>query len=357
MNNAARQTKRIGTMVLSLCMLFSLASCGGGGSDGDDGGSAAGLSVRTYYYILDLDLAGDNATPFRVAADTGEGSVLVPLWGVGGTDFNGTVELEEVKGDLVMASTIVDDTTLFYVNVSEIWAGITLTIDVTQPIAFENGDDPSGGSFMMGNGTESISVTFSKDGDAFMVSLSGVAVPILLDDFKDYSEDSGVASLLRQASIAYHMIELLFDQVNFVASMIVKIEDDDFGTEHGDAHPGLPDPSGGTFTLRCTSGAVAPGANFSVAFDNFWMDDADDDIDTLIDGSVKLMSYFRTESNGKLREVGFAWEDPGDDNAGVFYDENGVAFYETEESGEGLTLEWSHTIYGSYEIVFSRNRL
>lgn len=357
MGNVSRQTKRVGTMVVSLCMFCFLASCGGGGSDGDEGGSAAGLSVRSYYYILDLDLTGDNATQFRIAANTGEGSVLIPLWGVGGADFNGTMELTKEHGAMVIASITVDDTTMFYVNVSALWSGITLTVDVTQPIVFEGGDDPSGGSFTMGNGTDAISVTFYKDGDAYMVSLSGVADPVTLDDFKDYSEDSGVASLLRQASIAYHMTELLFDQVNFVASMIVKIEDDDLGAEYGDANPGLPDPTGGTLTLRCTSGTVAPGANFSVVFDNYWMDDADDDIDTLINGSVKLMSYFRTESNGELAEVGFAWEDSGDDNAGVFYNEDGVAFYETKDSGEGLTQEWSHTVYGSYEIVFSKNKL
>lgn len=349
MGNISRQTNRVRMAVVSLFLLFFIASCGGGGSDGDDGGSAAGLTLSTYYFILDLDLTGDNATQFRIAANIGEDSVLIPLWGAGGTDFNGAMVLAEENGEIVIASISVDDTTKFYVNVSDIWSGITLAIDVTQPIVFENGDDPSGGSFTMGNGTDSISVTFSKDGDAFMVSLSGVANPLPLDDFKDYSEDTGVDPLLRQASIAYHMIELLFDQVNFVASTIVKIEAGDFGTEHGDANLG-------TFTLTCTSGTVAPGANFSAVFDNFWIDDADDDIDTLIDGAVNLIGYFKTETNNELTEVGFAWEDPGDENAGVFYDANGVAFYETEDAGEGLTQKWTHTVYGSYEIVYSKNR-
>ncbi|HPI93576.1 MAG TPA: hypothetical protein PLT09_09670 [Deltaproteobacteria bacterium] len=341
---------RFALAIASIIILMLSTSCGGGGGGGsseDDGG----LTVSEYNFGLDLDLDGTDVTPFQVEAMNS--GVFIPFEGVGGnplgTDFNGTMELSEENDEVAISSITIDDTTAFYVDVSDIWDSTQLMITVVEPIVLEDGNDPSDGSFTMDNGTDDpITVSFSQDGDVSWVNISGVSNPVELDDFKDYLETSSDA-LLQQSSVAYHMIEMLYDQVTFIAAMIIKIDSDELGTVHGDANTGLSDPTGGTLTLSCTSGSVVPGADFSVVFDNFWQDDPDDDMDTLIDGSVSLLGYLKIETNDVLENIGFAWGD----GAGVFYGEDGVSFYETEETGGVLTQEWTHTIYGSYSIVFS----
>ena len=256
--------------------------------------------------------------------------------------------LAEQNNEIVISSITVDDTTVFSVDVSDLWEGTDLGITVDDPMIFEGGDDPSDGSFTMENGTDDpVTVSFTKTGDIYTVNISGVPGPVGLDEFKSYLETSP-DTLNQQLSVAYHMIEMLYDQVIFVAGTLVKIDNDELGTVHGDPHAGLPDPTGGTLTLTCTSGNVMPGADFSVVFDNYWQDDPDDDIDTLIDGTVYLNGFLRNETNDVLQNIGFAWGD----GAGVFYGENGVALYETEDNG-GLIQEWTHSIFGSYSIVFT----
>jgi hypothetical protein len=342
------QLKGVFRLFLLLSILALLVGCGGGGGGGDDVDTGGGgLNASSYNFALDLDETG--GAPFQI--DIAPGSI--PFVGIPGSklgsDFNGAMDLAEENGEIVISSIAVVDTTAFYIDVSDLWDGMLLKITVVDPIVFEDGDDPSSGSFKMENGTDDpTTISFSKNGDAFMVNISGVADPIGLDDFKD-SLEMNVDALRKQASVAYHAIELLYDQVILVASMIIKIENDDLGTEHGDSNAGLPDPTGGTLTLSCTSGSVEPGANFSLAFDNFWQDAPDDNIDTLIEGSVNFMGFFKTETNEVLENIGFEWGD----GAGVFYNEDGVAFSETEDTGNSLTRELTHTVFGSYSIIFS----
>lgn len=346
------QLNRVFRLFLLLSILALLVGCGGGGGGGSvDDVKSEGLNASKYNFALDLD--GTDGAPFQI--DIASGSIrFVGIPGSTlGSDFNGAMDLAEENGEIVISSITVVDTTAFYIDVSDLWDGMLLKITVVDPIVFEDGDDPSAGSFKMENGTDDpTTISFSKNGDAFMVTISGVPDPIGLDDFKD-SLEMNVDALRKHASVAYHAIELLYDQVILVAGVVIKIENSDrgteLGTEHGDSNAGLPDPTGGTLTLSCTSGSVEPGANFSLAFDNFWQDDPDDNIDTLIDGSVNFMGFFRTETNEFLENIGFEWGD----GAGVFYNENGVAFSETEDTGDSLTRELTHTVFGSYSIIFS----
>jgi hypothetical protein len=347
-------------LVTWILFLMLSVSCNGGGQrdvdngngNGDDG--TGGLTVTDYSFALDLDIEGTGVIPFQLAAEVEEGTeVSVPFAGMPGnllgSDYNGILSLGEQNNEIFISSITVDDTTVFNVDVSDIWENTHLQITVVDPIVYTGGDDPSDGAFTMENGTEDpVTVSFYKDGENYMVTISDMPDPVELDALKGYLETS-MDTLSQQLSVAYHMIELLYDQVTFVAATIVKIEDDDLGTVHGDPQVDLPDPTGGTFTLTCISGPVVPGADFSAVFQNFWLDEPDEDIDTLIDGSLDLQNYLRIELNDVLTDLGFAWSN----GAGVFYSENGVAFYETEEVGGVLTQNWTHTIFGSYSIVFT----
>jgi len=343
--------EKVPAAVVSLLLLLFTAACTSG-SSGKDVDDSTGVGLGTYKFTVNLDIGSADPIPLRIEADAGDGSKpLLTFVGVArplGDEFIGRLELAEENGQLFIPSVTVDSTTIFKVDVSDLWTGIILTVEVTDDIVFENGDDPSSGSFTLNNGTDSISVTFSKKEGEYIVNFSGGADAAGLDDFKDYLENSTVSDLLKQASVAYHMIEILYDQVNFIAGIIVKIEGEESGTETGDAHPGLPDPAGGTFTLNFISGNAEQGADFSLVFDNYWKDDPDEDIDTLIDGTVNLVNLFITETDDVLTQIGFAWGE----NAGIFFDQSGISIYETEDSESGLTQKLTHTIYGSYGIMF-----
>ena len=78
-----------------------------------------------------------------------------------GTDFNGTLNIAEENDEIVISSITVNDTTVFYVDVSDLWENTSLKITVDDPIVFLAGDDPSDGSFTMENGMDDpVTVSF-----------------------------------------------------------------------------------------------------------------------------------------------------------------------------------------------------
>ena len=336
---------RFAIIIISCLFLMLSTSCGGGGGGGDGGGGDGGGGQILSEYAFALNLS--DAQQFTLVGHLEESEPAILFIGAGGNDFNGTLELNEENGETSLASVVVDDTTFFGIDVTSLWGdGAILAIDVTESIVFENGDDPDSGSFTIGNeGEDSIIVSFYKTmSNEFMVDLqqgSGGVVTYRMDVFKDLL-GSEKDPWQQQASVAYHMIEMLFDQVNLVASMLMMIEDDanDFSgagvVTQGD------DPLGGTLTLSCVGGNVQPGANFSAVFDELWKDDPDDDIDTSINGSVDLMDFWRTDANGETTVLGFGSIIFG--NAGLNYN----------ETGEDLIPKPTHTVYGSYSLIFSK---
>ncbi|HPS93695.1 MAG TPA: hypothetical protein PK600_04460 [Deltaproteobacteria bacterium] len=365
MKTKSEHTRVAFTIISFLVLMFS-ASCGGGGGGGDGDGDGSQI-LSEYDFALNLDLT--NEDQFEIDGNMGEGTGSIFFQGFDGNDYNGTLNLSEENGETSVASIIVDETTVFQIDVSDIWEETNLSIGVTDPIVFENGDDPDSGTFLIDNGGGNlISVSFYILNNDFWVDLQlgdGEIYPYLLDEFKDLL-GSDADTWQQQASVAYHMIEMLFDQVNFVAGMIIKIDDDDNASAllgdgvitEGDENAGLDaldESLPGTLTLRCESGSVGPGSDFSVVFDHFWQDDPEDNIDTAIHGSVELLGFLRTEAGNEITSVGFA---PfGEDRGGVIYNEAGVAFYETQQDDDGLvigSLTPTHTIYGSYSLIFSK---
>jgi len=366
-------------MVLSLCMLFLGFSCGGGGGGGD-GSEAEETYLNEYDFLLDLDLQGEDATQFQISTVTGGGSqVVVGFWGLPGnplgSDLLGTMGLAEENDETVVTSMTVKETTIFLVSVAVEPFDVDpflLEIDVIDPIEFAGGDDPVHGGFIVDSGKDNNGDGDTDDNDLIRVSFDENLVDLQLgssavdtysmDDFMDLLDGLDPSPTWEeQAAAACASLEMLVYEVNFIAGMITKIESEELGTRYGDSNAGLsgfdtyfdPDPTGGTFSLTSASGTVEPGADFLVVYDRYWKDDPGDDVDVLIDGSVALNGYFRTDTDDVITEVGFAW---GDDTTGVFYGEDGLAYYETEQTGTSGTpvedLWWTRTVYGSYALIF-----
>lgn len=358
-------------IVLSVCFLCFSCGGGGGGNDVDDEVSY----LDTYAFSVNLD--SDDL--FRIETITGEGSeVRVVFSALPGfpEGFKGNITLDEVDDEVSLSSLAVDDSTIFratvYVYPEE--TPFVLDIDVNETINLENGEDPVTGGFTVSgmdndadgdtDADDVVHVSFRQDAGATVVDLqlgSYPEVTYYLDEFMDLTAGLDAdPSWQEQAAAACASLEMLSYEVTFVADTIMKIESEDLGTVLGDSNAGLadfddyfvPDPTGGSSAFTCESETVGHGADFLLSCDRYWKDDPDDNIDTLIDGSVRFENYFFTVTDMVLTEVGFDFSD----GAGIYYGDEGLAYYETNQAGSSGTpvddLWWTRTLHGSYRLMF-----
>jgi hypothetical protein len=179
------------------------------------------------------------------------------------------------------------------------------------------------------------------------------------DQFENLLWSNSATDWERKASFTWYVLNYYFYEVRFVAETFMLIEENDTVfpahsvTVNGDKYP----PSTGTvgsLVFSCTSGDGGPGSDFSQVFENYWVDDPEDDIDKLYEGTVNYVGFL--ENTDQVRDVitsiGFVPNgvtEPG----GIFYDGAGLTIHDTEETTPGNFVEtgW-YNITGRYTIMF-----
>jgi hypothetical protein len=336
---------RLPFIVLAAFMWLLAASCSsGGGGGGDDDGGGGGQTLSEYDFAFSL------LSEAPLTLDSSLGTATLEAIG-GGASFGGVYSLEEDTvtmnfGWVKITTTLWDD---------------PLSIGVNDPIVSMEGENPDQGSMTISSGEGLITVSIASSAGVNISLNGGASVYFTWDQF-DELLGSGAPDWQQQASFAATMIGFVFSQLDFVVGAITLIAENDSILSSssviidGATFPGTP-PAGisaeGTLTLSNTEGEVGPGGSFSEVFDDFWVNDSMDDIDTLFEGRVDLVGYLEdVDENGITTAIGFI-PDPGDPG-GVFFDD-GLTIYETEENPAGVfTIDDTSaiTITGRYSIMF-----
>ncbi len=333
--------------LLAVMFLLFAASCGGGsggGSDDDDDGGGGGQTLSEY----DFNFSLLPESPLTIESALGS-AVLEAR--AGGPSFLGVYSLDEET--LTMSSGMAKIT-------ATLWDE-PLAIDIGPSIVVVDGENPGQGGIHISSGEGFIMVSIVSQAGVNVSLNEGAPAYFTWDEF-DGLVGSDAPAWQQQASFAAFIVRFVFSQLDFVIGSITLITDNDSELSStdvlidGDTFPGTP-PAGfdakGTLTLSNTEGDVGPGGSFSAVFDDYWVNDASDDIDELYSGRVDLVGYLEdVDENDITRAIGFI-PDPGDPG-GVFFDE-GLTIYETVESAPGVfTIDDTSaiTITGRYSIMF-----
>ncbi len=319
-------------LLLSICAL--LVGCGGGG--GSDGVVDKGDTLGTY----DFNLSILEGYPLEIVSNEDTMISIEPV--VEGGNISGIYDLDNDTITLDPGPRIKATTNLWGEPTETMW------MNFNTDIVSVDGDHPTDGTVVDLENTDETQVQYSWE------------------EFEElfWNDDYNYETWERQASCAYYVINFMFYQVRFVKDALLLIEENDTVlpaqsvTIDGDTFTGTP-PNGwdetGSLVLSCTSGDAGPGSDFREVFNDFWMNDEDDSIDTLYDGTVNFVGFLEDSDDARdvITAIGFvpnSEEDPG----GVFFDEPGLTVYETEETSPGVFSDEtpSYTITGRYSIMF-----
>jgi hypothetical protein len=352
-------------LVFFLCTF--VASCGGGGGGGGGGGDGGGDGGGETLGVYDFGLSLLADHPLTLSAILDSQPVTATLEKIfEGETFNGTYDIDSEIITMGSKGSI-----FVKVTTTGMWNPplnlLTIVID-QEPVVMPVGESPTQGKIRVGVGispnfTYTFTVTITATG--VLLEREGfVPVEYTWDEF-DELLGSAAPDWQQQASFASIIIGFIFDQLTFDINTITQIEENDTTlskgnvTINGDTFPGTP-PAGhdakGTLVLSSTDGNVGPGGDFSEVFHDYWVDDPLDDIDQLYDGSVNFVGFLRNSDDARdvITAIGFIPNGP-DDPGGVFFDEDGLTIYETEETSPGVfSIDDAATliITGGYSIQF-----
>ena len=347
---------RVLSLFVGVLFFLLSASCGGGGGDDEE-------DIQTLdSYDFNLSFLDDD--PVVVASESGswirmegrgEDSQILGSYDVDGN----TITLDEDYG--VKAST-------------NIFGFVRATlINLDTDIVSVDGDYPRAGAVSLAvedpDTSEilyTVTLTISTVGSDTTVSLE-YFIDSNLQGTADYDWNTfeglfwnGAADeWQRQASYAWYVLNFHLYQVKFVVETLTLIGEHDTElqsgsvTVNGDRYPPVTGTVG-TMVLRCTSGNGGPGSDFSQTFTEYWENDPDDELDSLMDGIINYRGFLETvdEARQVITAIGF-WPGGTEDPGGVFFGEEGLTVSETDETSLGTFEETtSYNISGSYAIMF-----
>ncbi len=169
------------------------------------------------------------------------------------------------------------------------------------------------------------------------------------------------------ASVGWGAINFTLEQAGYTLDVLPLLDETVFATgdtvtEDCDAYaanwPGGP-PNPGVTTLTWIDdsgdGELGPGDSFRQEFDSCWLNEADDNIDDLLDGIIEYVSYTEVVDQGVTIRLGFEGTTNGRIGGVGYGDELGndpLVLTETIEQDGTITTDAPTTLSGRYVIVF-----
>ncbi|MDH3586673.1 MAG: hypothetical protein OEQ30_06255 [Gammaproteobacteria bacterium] len=233
----------------------------------------------------------------------------------------------------------------------------TIAVILTEDLAFDFiGAPPTSGAFDVVIPAETISVTVVASGVQLSLS-GGEVIPYTWDEFENLLDDDAQEPWLRRASLAGGAFEFLYENFFNVADILDELE---FATltnqlvESCDMFTGTPPPgilAEGEITVTWTgSGELSPGDDFSWQFNQCWIDESNDPIDDLINGTILLENYTETVdfSTNTLLDIGFGGL--SGESGGIIFD---LTVSETVEENGVFTIAADDviTITGGFAMI------
>ncbi len=332
-----------------------IGSGGGGGGGGFDGGDD---TAPTTLDVYDFALFNSAGTPNPLTLGiTVEGETYAIRVDFGQDSLNGSYTV--ASGDYTVSggSTFRVDTDLA--------APLLGFFDVTiiEDIGFgADGDFPDAGVWEVSYGIDTIRAT--------VVDLPSPGVELRLNngepEFYDWATFEEIGDLndtfpewQQVAAGALLVLGIALEQADLVVGVLELIDDELAAAplvRSCDAFTGSP-PAGvlaqGESVLTWLgSGEVSPGDDFNWSFEDCWLDDATDDIDVLLRGSLRLSNWTEVvDDQNRLVRIGF---EPFEGQGGVEFD--ALSIEETVEAPPGTFSipggAGSVQLFGGFAIVF-----
>ena len=357
--------RRLFILSISLFLSLLLVSCGGGGggggkdNTGGDGGTGESTNQTLPAYDFVLSLLADN--PLEIGSNMGSRTVsarLEPLAGPISGSYNMNTESISLNGGPILKIS------------TDIWSGNEgiLSINVNAPIVSSGPDNPVQAELGIAAGVSPhvTFITLTASPDSVTISQAGGSVNLTWDEF-DNLLGTDAPTWQQQASLAYFMVNFIISQIDFSINTISLIEKNDTALQknrsmstQGDSFTGSP-PQGHAIQgnqvlewIDSSDGDFGPSDSFTLTFSDFWTNDTDDDISTILQGKVSLVGFLEDmdESRDVVTAIGFV-PNPGEPG-GVFFDE-GFSLYEVEKNPSGtysIDDTATMTLKGGYSIMF-----
>lgn len=358
-DNKSSPWRMLWVIPVSVFGVFTIIATGGGG--GDDGGDT----------IDDIDPGPVNILPtynFFLKNVQGEDSLLTAAFGSGLTvsiDIDGllanTVDVSvDANNEVTFLSYVARASSRFDLILSSgdlLPADSTITVMLTEDLTFDViGAPPTSGAFDVFFLFDSVSVNVVGNGVQLSLNGGGAAT-YTWDEFENLLDDDAQETWVRLASLAGGALEFLYEYSFNVADILDELELATFTNplvESCDMFTGTP-PAGvlaqGEVTITWTgSGELSPGDDFTWQFNQCWLDEANNNLDDLLDGSVLLENYTETVdfNTNTLFEIGFGGL--GDQPGGIIFD---LTVSETVEDNGVFTIAADDvvTITGGFAMI------
>jgi len=283
------------------------------------------------------------------------GSISVDL----GTTLLGAINLDaSATGDVTLLSTTTNAGSSFTLTGTSTVPGLEVlnasaAVSVTSAISANVFDDPTSGSF---------EITTTPPLGAITVDISGTGVDISLDggtptsytweEFTDLLGSPSAQPHELVAALVGGAYEFIFELALDAADNLDELELVTLSNptiEQCDMFTGTQPPmvlAQGQTTITWTgSGELLPGQDFTIDFDDCWLDDPTDNTDDLLNGIITLQGYVEdVDASNTLTRVGF--------DAVLFQD---FTEAETEEDTGVFTIDPSGTttVNGGFSVIFS----
>lgn len=369
MTNLANNPVKIALVVIvTLVGMATIVGSGGGGGEDDVEETPASLLPL---YNFSLFRMSNSVNPMEgVTAVSDAGTFRIDPNPVQGTFSCDTVT------DVCELATIGGGTFLNVYDESPTQVTGNIGIQILQPVVFAAGSDfPTSGTVQifspdppagLGLGFLELQITTCPGGAG--VQIVDNATPVGCYAWEAFEElfDTSADQVEQLASFGHGTVDFLFSLVEFAVSALENIGEyeetlqfgmvgvscDAFSSEGSTPPVSVPDQ--GMFFFSWTDAnadtLLNAGDNFDQSFDNCWINDPTDNIDTLVNGTVDFVNYEDVESNDVVTRLGFEPYPVGTDG-GVWF--TNLIVGETEISGMATSVTQEVTLNGGFSIVFA----
>jgi len=285
----------------------ALSACGGGGDDGDGGGTDEPAPPMPTVIKYGIGTKQGDELKFSSAIESINVAISYPSLDVGGTWNRGT-----------QAYTLSGSTNVGNIPAPPLFGPFRTT--VVEPLAWIGSNSPSAGKIE--NVTLDGSVLSLADPVQSTVTPTGFRLTYPGQTARDVDAATYLNLWVvvqepdwwRLASFGGATLSLALEPIRQILDLMAFINGNDLKIAAAGAaglvtscslQPGKSTPGTRKIALENPDGALNPGDTLVVTYTDCWIDNPTDDVDALVNGTVRLVNYIENASAGTFVSTGF----------------------------------------------------
>lgn len=285
----------------ALALVASLSACGGGGG-GDGDGNGNGITddpapPMPSIVTFGIGTKDDARLTFSASIESVPVTISYPLLGFNGS-WNRTTQSYTLNGATGVASA--PSPPLFGSFANQIVETLAWTGDNEPTTGKIENSTPAGNAFFLPQAVQSTII-----GGGLTLTYPGeVPLAVDRDTYLNLWTDDARPEWWRLASFGGASLGLALDRIRLILDLMAFVNGNDLAIS-GAGAAGLetacsPRPGAATGSRRIAladpDGELNPGDDLVVTYTNCWIDDPADDVDVLLNGTIRLNGYIENAS-------------------------------------------------------------